>query len=171
MKKILTTMVGAALLAGAAVPAFAQEVNTKPVGLSVRAGLFFPTDRGIRDVSDTWIGGGVDYKLPWSIGHVSPNNYLTVSLDYAAKNDFRVVPILVNYVVRRGALYGFGGAGVSFARRPLGADFEDKIRFGYQAGLGWDIQQGEHPIFLEGKFLATDLSQLNGFGVYLGFRL
>jgi len=171
MKKILTTMVGAALIAGAAVPACAQDVMTKPVGLSIRAGIFFPTDRGVRDVSDAWIGGGVDYKLPGGMNGMGGNSYLTVSLDYASKGDFRVVPVLVNYVVRNNSLYLFGGVGASFSRRPVSDGFDDKIRFGYQGGVGWDIQRGEHPIFLEGKFMGTDVSQLNGFGVYLGFRL
>lgn len=171
MKKILTTMVVSAMFAGAAVPAMAQEGVAKPVGLSIRAGLFFPTDRGVRDVSDAWAGGGVDYRLPYTLGAMNSDSYLSVSLDYASKGDYRVVPVLLNYVVRKGAAYAFAGAGISFSRRPVGADFDDKIRFGYQGGIGFDIHQGEHPIFVEGKFLGNDISKLNGFGVYLGFRL
>jgi hypothetical protein len=81
MTKTIKMMVGAALVLGAAVPAFAQD--SKPVGLSLRAGLFVPTDRGVRDVADSWFAGGLDYKLrdmPRASGQM---NSFCLSLEFA----------------------------------------------------------------------------------------
>lgn len=169
MNKAITTMVAGALIAGAAVPAVAQD---KPAGLSVRLGLFLPTDSSTKSTSDSWFAFGVDYKLGnlTSAGgdHLGK---LSLSLDYAGKGSFRTVPFVLNYTIRRGKIYAFAGPGVTFARSDVGGSTtEDKTDFAYDAGVGLDFDSGENPVFLEGKFMGCSNSSLNGFGVFLGFR-
>jgi len=169
-RSILTKMVGAALLAGAAVPAMAQE--SRPIGLSLRAGLFLPTDRGLRDVGDSWFAAGLDYRLrDFGVSATTgQQTSLTLSLDYASKSGFRTVPILVNYQIRRNELYFFGGIGLSATRIATAGGSDDKTRFAYQLGVGYDFQRGNTPLFVEGKFLGNERSELNGFGVFVGVR-
>jgi hypothetical protein len=167
MRKIVTTMVGAGLVFGAAVSASAQEAANPPVGLSARIGVFLPTEDSTRDVaSDSWFAAGVDFKLKDLATMGGPGSF-TVSLDYAAKNDFRLLPILLNYQVRQGSSYLFGGVGATFSR--LGNGNSDTL-FAYQIGVGYDYQAGATPLFVEGKFMGTEKSELNGFGVYVGVR-
>ncbi len=171
MRNYVTKMVGAAILMGAAVPAFAQE--SKPLGLSARIGLFLPTDKGTRNTSDdAWFAAGVDYKLrdlPSTVPGRS--SALSISLDYAAKNNFRIVPVLLNYQLRTNELYFFGGVGASFARidRGIFGAASDTL-FAYQLGVGYDFQSGTNPLFVEAKFLGTERSEVNGFGLFAGIR-
>lgn len=168
MKKTITTMVGAALLFGAAVPALAQQ--SQPVGISLRAGLFFPTDSGLRDVAESWFTGGIDYRIR-DMGSVNGSvRSLGLSLDYASKEDFRTVPLTVNYIVHRSELYFFGGVGVAFSRYASGGGWTDKTEFAYQLGAGYDFQQGQTPLFVEAKFMGNGHSELNGFGAFIGVR-
>ena len=39
------------------------EPGTKPLGLSVRAGLMFPSTKAARDVGSQWFAAGADFKL------------------------------------------------------------------------------------------------------------
>ncbi|MGV3616989.1 MAG: outer membrane beta-barrel protein [Fimbriimonas sp.] len=171
MRNLITTMVGAALVFGAAVPAFAQQ---KPLGLSGRIGFFLPSDRGTRNNSDdAWFAMGVDYKIrdmPSTVeGRLSS---LSLSLDYAAKEDYRSLPILVNYQVRQNEFYFFGGLGLNFARVDRGVLGTDSdTTFAYQLGLGYDFQTaGSTPLFVEAKFMGNEKSELNGFGLFAGVR-
>ena len=171
MRKIVTMMVSAGLVLGAAVPALAQEV--KPVGLSARVGVFLPSDRTTKNrSSDAWFGLGVDYKLkdmPSSVEGRS--NALTVSLDYAAKNNYRSLPLILNYQVRQNEMYFFGGVGVSATRVDNGVFGTDSsTTFAYQLGLGFDFASGPTPLFVEGKFLGNEKSELNAFGLFVGVR-
>lgn len=166
MKKAITMMVSAALVAGAVTTASAQEAPEKPTGISIRAGVYIPTDRGIKDFNDTWFAAGVDYQFaqkPWF-----------VSVDYTAKDDFRIIPFTLNYKAQSGSgLYGFLGAGFALSRREVaGGGTEDKTRFAYQAGLGWEFErQAKNPFFVEGRFVGNDNSDLNSFAAFVGIRL
>lgn len=169
-RRIVTTLVGAALVMGAAVPAFAQQAD--PVGLSLRLGLFLPTSGAARGAGDGWFGAGVDYRL-LNLPNVATDGTqrsLSLSLDFASRGEFRTVPVLVNYVVRRNELYAFGGVGVSFGRVPTFGGRSDRTRFAYQIGAGYDFNQGPLPLFLEAKFLGNERSELNGFGIFAGVR-
>lgn len=164
MKKAITMMVCAALVAGAVTTASAQEAE-KPTGISIRAGVYIPTERGIKDFNDTWFAAGVDYQFsqkPWF-----------VSVDYTAKDDFRIIPFTLNYKVEAASgLYGFLGAGFALSRRDVaGGGNEDKTRFAYQAGIGWEFQHSKNPLFLEGRFVGNDNSDLNSFAAFVGIRL
>jgi len=168
MKKIITmTAAGALILA--AVPAFGQE--TKPLGLSARIGIFLPTDNGVKDVSNSWFGAGVDFKLAKFEGtNKDQSNALSVSLDYAGRENIRTVPLILNYVIRQGQAYVFAGAGLTFGRLPDGASTSSQTFFGYDAGVGYDIATGSTPIFVEAKFMGAGNSTLNGFGFFVGAR-
>jgi hypothetical protein len=168
----MTTMVGAALIFGAAVPAFAQSTE-KPIGLSARIGLFLPTEKGTRNNGgDSWFAAGLDYKYKEMFSDVpGRSSAITFSLDYAAKNDYRTVPLLVNYQVRNNEFYFFGGLGLAFSRVDRGIFGSDSdTTFAYQLGLGYDFRSGVTPLFVEGKFLGNEKTELNGFGLYAGVR-
>ncbi|MEZ0324750.1 MAG: hypothetical protein ACAH95_02500 [Fimbriimonas sp.] len=156
---------GLAVLAACAV---AQDV--KPVGLSVRAGLFMPTDSNTRAGGSGWFSAGVEYKVMDRMTMSGAMDQVTVSLDFASRNNFRIVPLLVNYVHHLQNFYVTAGVGVSFSRRPVGLGVEDRARFGYQLGIGHDFQTAQFPLFVEAKFFGNERAELNGFGAYVGVR-
>lgn len=158
--------VGLAVLAAGAV---AQE-PMKPVGLSLRAGFFMPTDSNTRAGGTGWFAFGVDYKLRERVmtdGHI---DRVTISLDYAAHNNYRVVPLLVNFVRHNGPMFYSAGVGAAFSRRPVMGGVEDKTRLAYQLGIGYEFQTSQFPLFVEGKFIGNERAELNGFGIYAGVR-
>lgn len=170
MRKVMTTMVGAALIFGAAVPALAQE---KPVGLSARIGVFLPSDRATRNNSDdAWFAGGIDYKYKeMPSGVPGRSSAISFSLDFASKNDYRTIPLLVNYQIRNNDFYYFGGIGISFSRIDRGVFGTDSdTTFAYQLGAGYDYRSGVTPLFFEAKFMGNEKTELNGFGLYAGVR-
>ena len=151
MTKILTTVLGASLLFAGATFASAQE--TRPIGLSIRGGLFFGegdsdlafgAELKVKDVN--WEGIGSGYM-----------GSITVSLDHFGDT----TPIMLNFVARNNEWYWTGGAGVMLG--------DDKARLGFQLGLGYDFVRGATPLFVEGKFWAGGGN--NGLGLYLGVRL
>lgn len=152
-----------------AVSAFAQE--TKPVGLSVRAGVFFPSDSATKTAtSKTWFTGGVDYKLKNGLpmGTMGTGNAgeLSLSVDYFQKGDFRSVPVLVNWTGGQGEIFYSVGAGIGFNKLPG----ENKSAFAYAAAVGYNFQQGKSPLFIEGRYYGSSKNELRGFGIQLGFR-
>ena len=161
-------MVVGAGLAALTVGAFAQEM--KPVGLAVRAGLFMPTDSTTRAGGTGWFAFGVDYKVAEKMNASTGMDRVSVSLDFAAKNNYRVVPLLVNYTRDNGSYYISAGIGVSFSRRPTGMGVEDRARLGYQVSIGHNFETSQFPLFIEGRFLGNEKAELNGFGVYAGVR-
>jgi hypothetical protein len=171
MQKTLTTMaIGVAFLS-ATVSALAQDTDiAKPVGLQLRVGVFVPTETDIRNGSNGWFAGGVEYRLGKFLPIAGPTD-LSLSLDYTAKNDDRSVPLLLNLVQHRGQLFYSVGAGVSFANvvEDDGSE-DDKTLFGYQGGIGWDLGTGATPFFVEGKYFGTRNKELDGFGFFVGMR-
>lgn len=154
------------VIAGASVAAMADDV--KPVGLSVRAGLFVPSDSGVRDAGSSWFGFGADFKLrDVTIRGGSAPSELAISLDYATKGDFRIAPVTLNFTQHRGDLYYLFGAGIGFSKTATA----DSTKFAYVAGVGFDFSKGANPLFVEVRFHGNEDSTLNGFGVYLGTRL
>ncbi len=176
MHRKITGLAIAALAVMLATPASAQLSN---VGLSLRGGLFFPTDSNTRDnAGQSWVAFGAEYKikdLSLSPGGVAGNpGALTVSLDYMGKGDYRHVPVLLNYMGYLDAtrsLYFSGGLGVGFAKAPTPSGVEDNVRFAYQVGLGYTVVQGQTPVFVEAHYFGSGKTELNGFGFYIGVRL
>lgn len=139
--------------------------DQKLSGLSLRVGVFLPTEKSTRDVAESMFSGGVDFRL----ADINRNISTFLSLDFADKSGFRNVPLLFNAKEKLGPIYVIGGAGISFTRRPTDNGTEDKTRFSYEGGVGFDFG-GETPVFVEGRFIGSDIRQLNGVGVFLGVR-
>lgn len=169
----MTRFANAALLAAfafaGATTASAQE--TKPIGLSIRAGLFFPSNGNAKDAEgSSWFAGGAELKVKdvnWKGVSEVQTGHLSVSLDYIGKGEFKNVPFLVNYVGRNNEWYYTAGIGASFSS----FEGDNRARLGYQLGVGYDFTQGKNPVFLEAKYWGTSKSEFNGFAVYAGIRL
>lgn len=160
-----------------AVSAFGVQGNGQgePTGLTVRAGVFFPSERAVRDATnDIWLTAGVEYK----IGNLGvpdmQNGYsasYSISADYYGQDDFRAVPVLVNYVGQAQQFHYSVGAGITFAKS---ATVDNKSSFGYRLALGYDFNQTKMPFFIEvGYFGVTGSdfdTDLNGFFAVAGLR-
>ena len=174
-RKILTTALGTMALLGS-VGAYAQA--TKPIGLSVKAGIVFPTSGYGRDIGRTWFGVGADYKLMdanFGMTDRSSSGMLTLSADYYGKGAASAVPILVNYVGMQNEFYFTVGAGLAFTRDEelVGGVMQgrNKTNFAYQFGIGYNFQSGANPLFVEGRYLGNSNTRLSALGVYVGVRL
>jgi hypothetical protein len=165
------------LKAGVLVAAFgvvgaANAQTNGPTGISARIGVFFPTDDLARDLGSTWFAFGGDYKLN-RIGVNSPNaetlSYLSISADYYEKDDLRSIPIALNYNVRSGQIVYSAGIGVDFVR----TFSDDTTGLGGQLGIAYEFSNANspnNPFFVQAKYFFSSKSDLNGFGVYAGYR-
>ncbi len=151
------------------------SAQTSPVnGLSARVGAFFPTGGAAKAESKTWLAVGLQYKVrELSIAAKSPTYkaHLAVSVDFYNRNDYRVVPVLVNYVGELNEkLFYTAGAGLSFSRKPSGGGTSQNTNFAYTLGVGYNLTSGATPVFVEGRFFGNDDSSLNGYGLFVGVR-
>jgi hypothetical protein len=152
MTRLTTSILGAALVFAGAASASAQE--TRPIGLSLRGGLFFGD-------GDTNFAGGAEFKLKdvnWEGTGSGYTGSITLSLDTLGNDR---MPLLMNFVARNAEWYWTGGAGVVFGG--------DNAKLGFQLGAGYDFVRGSTPLFVEGKYWFGGDS--NGLGVYIGVRL
>src|SRR5690349_7123651 len=103
MTKFSTTILGATMLFAGAASVHAQE--SKPVGRSIRVGLFIAANSDARhSEGNSWFVGGVELKVKdvtWGGMGEGYNGHLSVSADFITKGDFKNVPILLNYVGRK----------------------------------------------------------------------
>lgn len=168
MRNLVTMMVGAALVAGTAVSANAQDVKTT-TGFSIRAGFFNPTDKNVRTATtDSWFAAGVDYKLGTEYSLFGKPGNFALSVDYTAKDGTRILPTALTYRVQQDKVYLLGGIGATFVN-PKGSSSD--TYFGYQLGVGYDIAtQGAVPVFVEVKYLGAEKNYYSGLGVYAGVR-
>ncbi|MCX7799329.1 MAG: hypothetical protein N2109_03195 [Fimbriimonadales bacterium] len=190
MKSLAALAVAAALSAGLTAVAPAQEA--KPLGLSIRAGGFFPTDSDAKDESDVWFALGLEYKLANLTlqQQQSTTTHLSLSADWFESGDFRQFPLLLNLVATQEQTYFSVGVGLTFAEYgrwvsgddepqegPAGLSDNDEWRtdedtlFAYSIGIGYRFQQGSTPVFLEARYFGCEKSVLNGFAVYVGVKL
>jgi len=168
-----------AVLAGlAALIVIAPAQTSKPIGLSVRAGLIWPTSGFGRDQGRTWFGLGGEFKLKdstFGITDRASTGMITLSADYYGKGAGSSFPILLNYVGNNNEFFYSVGAGIAFNRdETVNAGLvrgRNKTDFAYQFGLGYNFQQGQNPLFVEAKYFGSGNSNLNAFGVYIGVRL
>ncbi|MBI1757523.1 MAG: hypothetical protein HYR64_10500 [Fimbriimonas ginsengisoli] len=171
-RRLVAAAAGMAIL-GTAFPAWGQE--SKPVGLSVKAGLFWPSSSAGRNAGSTWFAGGAEFRVrdaSVETKGIGPNSTITASLDYYNKGGFSNMPVLLNVVTHTSEMYYTVGAGVGFNRTPDGSGGTDsKTRFAWQAGVGYDFMQGKSPLFVEGKYFGNASSDLNGFGVFVGIHI
>jgi len=171
MKKIITLAVVTALSSLVAIsPANAQE--SKSSGVSVRAGLFFPSATNASNVGKNWFGFGLEYKLgDLNMGAQKGSNAsYSVSIDMFSKGDFRNAPLLLNYISRTENIYYKAGAGVSFLKYPIGGGTESKTDFGYQLAIGYDFNKGNMPYFAEVVWFGSSKSEVNGLALMGGVR-
>lgn len=169
MKTMIATAAAVALLVLPASSAVAQE--TPLSGLSIRVGAFFPTDGGARSVSKTWFNAGLDYKIRDLGTRSGRPAELGVSLDWINRDDYRIAPLLATYKTGLGErAYVVGGLGVAFSRRPTGNGTEEKARLAFTLGLGYNLNMGATPFFVEGRFIGNERSEFNGFALYGGIR-
>ncbi|HAY13772.1 MAG TPA: hypothetical protein PLB31_06540 [Fimbriimonadaceae bacterium] len=173
MKNVARMGLVAALAVGVLAPAMAQY--SKPSGLSVKGGLFFPISNEAKNAAGSdWFGFGVDYELGnlfnvKSDGEVESTFHL--SLDYYGDGDFSQVPVMLNYRGRQKNVYWVIGGGLGFVRTPkVGGGTTTNEEFAYNFALGYNFNQGATPYFIEARFLGSNEERLNGFGLYAGLR-
>jgi hypothetical protein len=173
MKRSIVVLAGLAALA-----AVAPAQTSKPIGLSVRAGLLWPTSGFGRDQGRTWFGIGAEFKIKdstFGVNDRASSGMLTISADYYGKGAANSVPVLLNYVGMKNEIYYSLGAGFAFNRDEVisagVASSRNKTDFAYGLGLGYNFQHGQNPLFVELRYFGSGNSNLNAFGAYIGVRL
>ncbi len=142
--------------------------QSNPVGVSLRAGLVFPTDSDVSNtIGSTWFGFGGEYQFYHLPTSGKDKQALSLSIDYFSRNSVNETPILLNYVYTTSSgVFLDGGVGASFDHVPG----DDKTRFEYQVGLGYNLPIESVPLFVEAKFWGNQDSSYNAAGIYLGVR-
>lgn len=173
MKKLIALAATTVVLAGVFAPsASAQE--SKPLGLSVRGGIFWPSMDRARKAGKSWIGFGVEYKLgdvKYAAADSKMSASYSLSADFYQKSDFRHVPVLINAVGRSQEVYYFAGAGVGFTREKDNNNVKkNHTGFAYQIGIGYEFAKSQTPVFIEAKYVGNSRNAVNGFGAFVGVR-
>ena len=138
---------------------------------TIRIGAFQPLQDATRNAtSNTWFAGGVDYKLGNAKLLNLSQGVWSLSLDYTERQNFRNMPIMLNFVSGK-QVYWSVGVGAGFDRFVQDdGNTNERIRFAYGASIGYNFQNTEIPLFVEAKYLGSEQPRVGGFGVYLGFR-
>jgi hypothetical protein len=176
MKRTTLAAMGCVALLGVAAPALSYDDPFYGLdgALSIRLGLFQPTDGTTQDLAGrSWFAFGVDYRLGmlnWG-RDARDSRYMAaygISIDFQAKDDFRTIPILLNYIGRIDRFFYSAGVGVGINNLPS----SDKTAFAYQIGVGFDVFKDANnpPIFVEIKYHGSERSEISGFGAYVGVR-
>lgn len=174
MKRTIAISVLAIMGATMASQALAQE--SKPLGLSVRAGIFLPTnDKAKKSGGKQWISGGVEYKLGdlnYAAGNGQMSGSYSLSVDIYQKKDYRHMPVLLNYTSRMAdGMYFNAGAGVGFVRELDNTNArKSSSAFSYQLGVGKDFSRGKTPFFVEAKWVGSSKKSVSGYGIFVGAR-
>lgn len=171
MRVFCGSVVAVAALFGASA-VWAQE--SKPVGLSLRAGLVWPNSGQARQEGQSWFGAGLDYK----IGNIGFGNKAEgfsssygISADVFSKGDFSSVPVTLNYTGRKDQFYYSAGAGVAFIKFPrTSTETRKETRVAYQFSVGYDFGRTGTPIFVEARYFGNFESRLAAFGAFVGVR-
>jgi hypothetical protein len=168
----------AALVAASAFVTMASAQETKPTGLTVRAGAFFPSLKETRDATKSvWFTAGLDYKIGTLSMPGAENGqgaYYSISADYAGQSNFYVVPVLLNYVGHANEFFYSVGAGVTFAQVDFSGNKDKKSVFGYRLAIGYEFSKSAMPVHIEAGYLGASGSEvkdkLNGIFVDVGVR-
>lgn len=146
---------------------FAQDI--KPIGLSLKLGLFFPAHSNAQTVGDNWFGFGLDYKLG-TLTSGSRDAYrasYSVSVDLFQKGSYRATPILLNYTGETASqFYYLAGAGISSNKKPG----HNGVDFAYALGAGYEFSRSRIPTFAEVRWLGNGDSDLSGWTINVGVR-
>ncbi len=165
-----------AALVGVFSAGIANAQESRPLGLTLRAGIFFPnSDAAKRNAGKQWIGGGAEYKLGDLQFANEGNSYgasYSISVDLYQKKDFRHVPVLLNYVGRSNqGIFYTAGVGVGFARELNSLNQKkNHTTFSYQVGVGYEFTKSQVPVFIEAKYVGSSRNRLNGYGIFAGIR-
>ncbi len=170
MKRHLASLVAVAALSGVAATAGAQ--TNGPTGFSARLGLFLPTEDNV--FSSTIFNFGADYKLN-NFNLKSPSeglqSYLGLTADYYFGNGSSNIPVALTYNVRSGNIVYHAGIGIDFYNID---DTDDTgTGLGGQVGIAYEFGNAgrvDKPLFVQAKYFITRKSELNGFGLYVGYR-
>jgi hypothetical protein len=152
----------------------AQE---QPATLTVRAGIVFPLDDPLRNVSRTFFGLGADYTIPAL--RLIPRGETYVSFDWLIRNQRgdrgNIFPIMLNQrfhvqptdPAQAHRVYGFVGLGAVILDVQPAA-----TRFGGRFGMGIEFNDnlvGEVAVVLSDRTRDTNI-RANSIGLYLGYR-
>ncbi|MGE0000481.1 MAG: hypothetical protein AB7F50_01125 [Fimbriimonadaceae bacterium] len=173
MNKTARTVL-AIVAAATSCAAFAQY--QKPVGVSARAGVFFPSNGDARDSASTWFTVGAEYKIKdMKLSGAPGMQYggsISLSLDYYGKGDYSNLPLMLNYTGRfESNFYYTVGAGIGFNRVPkAGGGTSSGEDFVVGVAAGYDFVRGGTPFFAEARYFGSNESTLNGFSLVGGIR-
>ncbi len=167
MKKPAVAKFGAITAAGVCLCTAQGQTS----GLSLRLGVFLPTNNLASDLGPNWFAIGADYRL----GTMSAKTPLTgteayfgISADYYAHGGDNDLPVALTYNIRQGPVRFFGGIGPDFKNA---SDLGDTgVGIAEQLGVSWDLVTLPMPIFLEAKYFFASDPELSGFGFYAGIR-
>ena len=167
-----TTLLGMAMAAIAAASIGLASAQTNgPSGVSVRVGLFMPSNSLASDLGSTWFGFGVDYKLnamSASTPITSRDAYFGLSADYYSHGSDNDVPVALTYNMRQGQMVWSAGIGPDF--RNSGDLTSTGIGLGEQVAFTYEFGSSPTPIFVQAKYFFSSKPELSGFGVFLGAR-
>ena len=164
-KAALVTTLGVALVA----PAMADY--DKPLGMSVRAGLFL-TQGSLQDAEgQNWFIGGLEYRFRDGAAFAGAVGDFSLSLDYYGKGSFHSAPLLLNFTGRNtDSFYYSVGAGLAFIHSNFGGNSDSKMDFGYQFSIGKDLVKNGNPVFVELKYFGANDTRYNGLAIMGGVR-
>jgi len=147
----------------------AQSVT--PSGLSVRLGLFTPTNSLASDLGSTWFGFGADFKLSTlsaAVPVVGTEAYFGISADYYSHGGDSDIPVALTYNVRQGPIALAAGLGPDF--RNSGDVTSTGVGIGEQVAFTYEIGKIPIPLFVQAKYFFSSKPELSGFGFYIGAR-
>jgi hypothetical protein len=142
------------------------------MGLTVRAGVFFPATTAGSALGDNWFTAGIEldvFKLGF-LGFDPLQARLSLSVDTYTRSNASSLPILANFVKRQGRLKLSAGAGIAITNLPAE---DSEVRFAYQFSLGYDLPWLGIPVMAEVRWFGVNgASNLaDGIAVTLGLRL
>lgn len=166
-RSFISGAVASVAMFGVVAAASAQVQTYSPVGLSVRFGGFVPTSSYGTGIGKDWLAFGAEFNVVKIASSAGSSSHLTLSVDDLFHSSASEYPLLLNYKVHSGDVFGSVGAGVSFVNGGGNTSSE----FAYQAGVGYDFKEMDalRP-FIEAKFWGNGQSKYDGFGFYVGLR-
>lgn len=168
MKSMVKMSLAAAAIAVLVAPAAAQY--EKPMGMSLRAGIFMAQGDGKKFEGQNWFSIGLEKQLK-EVKSDNPDYmaHWSLSLDYYGKGGFSNVPVLYNYVGRTSDFYYTAGVGVGFGRTQS-AGSDSTLDFNYSVAVGRDLNFGGNPFFVEARYFGSGRTSLSGFAFLGGIR-
>lgn len=165
MRKCFVLTVASAAIAGAA------SAQSPSLGLTIRAGAFFPTTSAATAAGERWYHAGAEFDLfKLKLPATPVGAAISISIDTYGRAGSSSVPLLANFSARADRFRYSVGAGASFVRR---SGFEDSVQFAYQASIGYDVVKGPVPVMLEVRYfgVANSSNFFDGIAASVGVRL